>query len=101
MQEPAPKGIIHLVDEDAPELHKNVATETTKAGHPATSQSVNPDDQSPLEEIRDRLGGIARVAGGTVEENFSGADNRTHVVTSKGKLPILIAFKRRFLKRAA
>lgn len=81
-------------------LHKKVVSSLTQAGHPATRKSVNPDDQSMLEGIRDQIGGMARVTGDTWEENFRGANSKTYVVTSAGKLPIQIALKR-FLKKAA
>lgn len=95
----APTEILQYTKNHEKELYAKVADASTRAGHPVSPQLLNPD--SRLEEIRDKISGLARVAGGTAEETLGGAGHHTHVVTSKGKLPILIALKRKFRKKSA
>ena len=98
MTGPAPKQIIQPAD-GIQSLHAKVSGHLNQAGHPATPQSVNPDDQTPLKKIEETLGDTTHVVGSTIEEVF-GSSNTTHVRTTGGKVPILIALRKRFLKKA-
>ncbi len=97
----SPGNIIQFPGQHAQNLHKRVSSHLSKAGHPATPQTVNPDDQSPLEKIEEALGDPSHAVGSTIEEVFGGTGDATHVRTAKGKVSVFIALKRRFLKKAA
>ena len=95
------KAIIQSAEQPTQDLHAVVSSKLTEAGHPATPQSVNPDDQSPLEEIARKIGDATHVVGSAIEENLGGASPTTHVRTTGGEEPISIARKRSGLQKAA
>lgn len=99
------KNIIQSAEKPIQDLHAAVSSQLDQAGHPATPQSVNPEDQSPLENVRRIVEEITsdpvHIVGSTLEEHTIGKSPTTHVRTLKGEVPVLIALKRRFLKKAA
>lgn len=105
MQEPVPKRIIQSADQPVQDLHTGAKDSLRKLGHPVTQQSIDPHDQTPLENIKEALRDISkdqvRVVGGTIEEHMSGESHSTHVGTTGGKEPISIWLKKKILRRAA
>lgn len=108
MNEPAPKGMIHLVDEDVPDMHNNVAQHVGQiTGKPVPPQSLHPIDESPLAKIAEELGNASRYTGAHVEEALHGKSEAGTVstVSKGGKLPTSIAaikaLKRRLLRQKA
>lgn len=102
----APKEVLQHVGKQTSDLHNAVASESTRAGHPVTAAGVNPEDHTPLNNIREIFGDAAHVVGSSVEEHVAGASDTTHVRTTGGKGPIVIAARRlvekaRKLRRAA
>lgn len=85
MQEPAPKGTIHLVDQNTTKFHEDVARHVGQMTDQATiPQSVNPDDQSPLIKIQQALGDTTHVVGSSFEELVGGTSPDTHDRTIRG-----------------
>ncbi len=80
------------------ELHKQVSNGLNKIGHPATPQSVNPNDESSLEPIRRDF---QDWAGSTFQEAIGGANNSVNDRTAKGRIGTLITGVRRKLRKAA
>lgn len=78
------------------DLHSKVSRSLTKADHPATPQSVNPNDESLRESIqRD----VRHLMGSTLEEGFGGAGNSVNDRATKGRIPALIDRLRRRIKK--
>ena len=80
------------------ELHKQISNQLTQSGHPATPQSVNPNDESVLEPIKRDF---QNLVGSTLGENFGGASNSINDRTTKGRVGMLIERVRQRLKKAA
>lgn len=99
MDRSAPKGVMQSAGQPAQDLHRKVSAHLNQAGYRVTPQSVNPDDQSPLKGIEEAIGDTTHVVGSTFEELVSGSNDITHVRTAEGKVPVLIALKKRFLKK--
>lgn len=102
----APEEIIQYTDQQTADFHKNVAKPAEQlTGQPIQPQSLNPDDQSSLERIRQTVDtktkDPVRIIKGIVEEYVSGESSATHVGTTGGKEPILMWLRRKLLKRAA
>lgn len=94
MEAPAPTEILHRVDEQTEDLHKAVATEATNAGYPATPQSVNPDDQSALEVIGEKLSDMGHDV--THVATTVTGDETAKIRIAKEKVPTSIAAGRWF-----
>lgn len=100
---PKEQAIIQSANQPTLKLHEGVSQDLVKAGHPtATPQSVNPHDQSHLENIRQTVSAMTkdpvRIVGGIVEEGLGGANPNTHVGTTGGKGPVSILLRK--LRRA-
>lgn len=80
------------------DLLSKVSQSLVKAGHPATPQSVNPNDESVLEPIKRDF---QNWAGSTFEEKTSGESSTTNDRTTHGKVPISLMIKKRFFRKAA
>lgn len=102
MEGSAPKETSQYVDvdEQTQALHRAVAAEARKAGHHITATDVNPGDRTPLNNIREMFGDAAHVVG-TAGTLLGVEEPSTHVRTTGGKVPIAIALRRRFLRKAA
>lgn len=81
--------IIQPTEQHVSDLHQKVSQQLNQAGHQATPQSVNPDDNSPLKSIQEAVGDTTHVVGSTFEELVRGSDT-SHVRTATGKVPISI-----------
>jgi len=96
---------IQSVEQTTNDLYRKVSAELNQAGHTATPSSVNPQDQSPLEEIKKAVGDTTHVVETSFEELVGGTSDTTYVRTAGGKIPVLIAaarrLKGRFFKKAA
>ncbi|MBI2338722.1 hypothetical protein HYU95_06085 [Candidatus Daviesbacteria bacterium] len=108
MNEPAPKGVIHLVDEDAPKMRIEVAKHVGQiTGQSVPPQSLHPIDEPLQEKITEELGNAKRYTGAHFEEAFHGKSEAgtVNIVSKGGKLPISIAavkaLKRRLLGQQA
>ena len=102
MQEPVPKGIVHSAEQLTRRLHEEVSGNLSEAGFKATPQSVNPDDNSPLEAIKEAWGDTVHVVGSTVDEQIGGSGDTARIRTTEGRLPVAIAnIRRRLMKKAA
>lgn len=105
MQEPVPRGIAQSSEQPTKELQKNISGYLNQAGFEATPQSVNPEDNSPLKAIEERLGDTAQVIGSTLDEWVEGASESSRVRIAEGKVPIAIAalrgLKRKLMNKAA
>lgn len=93
------KPVVQPSGQSTQDLHQKVSDHLNQVGHSSTPQSVNPDDRSPLKQIEEAVGDTTHVVGSTFEELVGGDSGVTHVRTAKGKVPILIALKKRFLKK--
>lgn len=97
MAGPAPTEVLQYTKDRDQKFHEGIANDSTEAGHPATPQSVNPDDESALEPIKRDF---QHLVGSTLEEGFS-ASNSVNDRDTKGRIPTLIAGVRRRMKKAA
>ena len=78
-------------------LLSKASQSSTEAGHPATPQSVNPNDESLRESIqRD----IQHLTGSTLEKSLGGASSSVNDRSTKGRVVTLIGDLRRKLKAA-
>ncbi|HCE31360.1 MAG: hypothetical protein UT54_C0026G0009 [Candidatus Daviesbacteria bacterium GW2011_GWB1_39_5] len=100
MHEPVPKGIIESAD-PTPELHRKASDLLNQGGYTTTPVSVNPNDQSPLENIRDMLGNATYVVGSTIKEQTGGGGLSTGERSVEGSVPVTIASGKRFLQKEA
>lgn len=57
-----------ITAQDQTNLHTNVASNLNQAGQNVTTSDLNPDDQTPLEQIKQTLGDTAHIVGATVGE---------------------------------
>lgn len=83
------------------DLHQKTSENLRKAGYHVTPQTLNPNDQSPLEVIRERLGEAVHVVGSQAEETLLGKGPQTHIGTTRGKrwaYSVLDRFKRKLWK---
>lgn len=80
------------------DLLSKVSQGLVEAGHPATPQSVNPNDESSFEPIKRDF---HNWAGSTIEETLGGASSSVNDRTTKGRIGILIDKARRRLKKTA
>lgn len=69
------------------ELHEQVSNELNQIGHQATPQSVNPDDESPLEPIKRD---VRQWTGSALEGTMGGASNSINDRGTKGRIAMLI-----------
>jgi len=104
MAGPAPTEFLqHTKDRDE-KLNKEIANNSTKAGHPVTSQSVNPSDESELDNIREMFGDIQHDAIHVATTTVNPEDS-AKIRIAKEKAPTSIAvgrwLKRKLLKKAA
>lgn len=74
MDGPVPKEILQHVDHQTGDLHKGVAEQSTRAGHPTTLAAVNPQDNSPLEKIGEALGEAVQYGTDVAIEAATGKD---------------------------
>lgn len=73
------------------DLHNRSSEELRKDGYNVTPQSLNPDDQKPLENIKDALGEGVHVVGSEIEKKLKGQDITTDVgVTPAGRWKRLV-----------
>ncbi len=82
------------------DLHQKTSENLRKAGYNVTPQILNPDDQSPLERIREGLGTAAHVVGSQAEETLLGKGPQTHIGVTRGKrwaYSVLDRFRRKKL----
>lgn len=97
--------IVQSSEKPTQDLHTGVSQQLQQAGHPATPQSVDPEDRSSLNGIKEALGDTTHVVGSTFEELVGGTTGTTYTRTTGGKVPISIEvarrLKRRFLGRKA
>lgn len=106
MQTSAPNQNIQYTDQQIQDLHKEVAIEATKAGHPITAAQVNPEDSSPLENIKKSLeeatGDAVHVVG-TAGTILGGEESATFVRTTPGQKFLSLAKERikRLFKKGA
>lgn len=93
-----PKEVLQYTDSDTTALHKGVAQDSTRAGHPVSPVEVNPNDNSELENIKDILGKTAV----HVVHSVSG-EGSIHIDTTPGPrgLSLLKSRGRKLLKKAA
>lgn len=94
-------GIIQSAEQPTQDLHRTVSGHLNQAGHSATPESVNPQDQSPLKKVEDMVGDTTHMVESTFKELVGGTSDTTHVRTAGGKVPTVIALKRRLLRQAA
>lgn len=80
------------------DLLSKVSQSLAKAGHPATPQSVNPNDESVLEPIKRDF---QDWAGSTFAETLGSASSSVNDRTTKGMTVTLISKARGRLKKAA
>ncbi len=78
-------------------LHSEVSKNLTNAGHPATSQSVNPNDESALEPIRRDFQDLV----GSTLEKVGGASSSVDDRVTRSRVGRLIDQVRRRMKEAA
>lgn len=87
MKKPA-QEIVQHVDQQTTDLHKSVAGNVQQiTGRPTTPASLNPADESILEQISDTGRDLARVGGQTLEELTTGS---TYVGETASKKPSAI-----------
>lgn len=67
------------------DLRKTVSQNLNQGGYPATPQSLDPDDQSSLAEIKDRFGEAVHIAGDTTREVLTGVGPKTHTRVTSAK----------------
>lgn len=67
------------------DLRNNSSKNLKQAGYPVTSQSLNPNDQTALENIKEALGGAAHVVGSEIEGQLTGLGPDTYTRVSPGK----------------
>lgn len=79
MDESAPKEVLQHVDQQTADLQKNVAAQSTQAGHPTTAADVNPQDSKPLEAIREALGEAVHFGADVVAEAATGKDRESDI----------------------
>lgn len=65
-------------------LHTNISNQLNQMGHKSTPVSVNPDDDSALQNIKDTLGDAAHVVG-TAGVALGGEEQATYVRTALGR----------------
>lgn len=79
MDGPVPKEVLQHVDQQTADLQKNVATQSTQAGHPTTAAAVNPQDNSPLKKIGEALGEAVQYGTDVVLEAAKGKDSKSDI----------------------
>lgn len=93
----APTEYLQHTEVHDKKLPKEVATNLTQAGYPATPQTVNPNDESPLESIKRD---VEHWAGSTLKGTMGGASNSVNDRGTKGRIATLIG-KLRGMKKVA
>lgn len=74
MDGPVPKEVLQHVDQHTGNLHKGIAEQSTRAGHPTTPAAVNPQDRSSLEKIGEALGEAVQYGADVAIEAATGKD---------------------------
>lgn len=98
MADAAPTEVLQHTEEYDKNLHAKIASHSTEAGHPTNPQSVNPDDQSALEKIRENLAGITsdpvHIASSAFNKHIVGGDSTTYDRTAPGNKVVSYVIKR-------
>ena len=79
------------------ELHEQVSNGLNQIGHPATPQSVNPNNESPLESIKRD---VEQWTGSTLKKTMGGASYSINDRGTKGRIATLMN-RLRWMKKAA
>lgn len=87
-------------------LHANISNQLNQMGQKTTPGSVNPDDQTPLENIKQTLGEAAGDAvhiAGTAGTILGGEEQSTYIRTAPDRKFLSLAKERikRLFKKAA
>lgn len=67
------------------DLHKSSSENLKQAGYNVTPQSLNPNDQTALRNIKDTLGDVVHIVGSEIEEKLAGQGADTYTRVSSGK----------------
>ncbi|OGE26637.1 hypothetical protein A3C26_04575 [Candidatus Daviesbacteria bacterium RIFCSPHIGHO2_02_FULL_39_12] len=67
------------------DLCRNSGKSLKQAGFGVSPESLNPNDQAPLERIKDTLGDAVHIVGAHVEEQLGGQGQDTYIRVSPGK----------------
>ena len=101
MAGPAPTEVLQYTEDQDKKLYKEVASSSTKAGHPVTAAEVNPEDHTQLNNIKEIFGDAAHVVGTAGTTLLGGEEPSTYVRTahsSKGISLIKGRVKRLFTR---
>lgn len=88
---------MEFAEQSTSNLLTGVSSDLTKAGHPSTLESVNPDAESALEPIRRDF---IHLIESNIETGFGGDSNTANDRNTKGRIAALIG-SLRGLKKAA
>ncbi|MBU1031820.1 hypothetical protein KKE03_02785 [Patescibacteria group bacterium] len=92
--------IIQFPDQHTRSLHARVSQDLHKAGYPTPPKAVNPHDQSPLEDIQQKLGDSVHIVGGVLTEGTGGEESTTRVRTTPSKSARRMLLSKLFRKAA-
>lgn len=97
--EAVPNGVLQYVDQYTKDLHAGVVRNVNQAGHRITKAQVNPEDNSPLNRIREMVGDATNDVVVEGSKALHGEDAKTYEKTSHGTVAVLVARKRELMKK--